>query len=468
MSLRILLLPSVGSRSSWFVDSSFVVTFHWVKRWAGKAFVYYGFEFDLGEIPEEFQLPHVKFVSLNKPFQSLRQTQRSMDSDWVEFFDPLRGPMPADLILTTRTGCAGNIYLQFQYGSPASGFVPVLPVELMADGFFPESHITEEPERVASYLSRPTIVLTEAVRKGINKYLRPYLSSAQCAKVASSMKVQSQGIDFEKIDRVAEGVEKYETMTLLIACRFNQWKDPRATLKIFSHAFKIGLDVSIHALSSTTSNLFFELQAEFKEIEWIPRMAHEKYLEECAKCHIILVMSGREAFPVGYFEQIATGNPGVFARRDWGEEILGHDYPFFVNNEKEACACVKWIIRNYEEAREMMVPVVKRLRDRYDVRDCAEWYFNACVEAAENSSFPLTRREDDILALLKGAFPTDEFSLKDACALIYKEFNWTADPGLMGRGLPPICMRDIYVFLKGHFTDTLEEVPFFKGRIEDA
>jgi len=240
------------------------------------------------------------------------------------------------------------------------------------------------------YILGYPIFLWEHEKMAALRQLTKYFRWSVLDEFLKKAKVLPLWVDTEYIDKIKVWLEgKRQVKTLYYWGRINDWKK---TDIIFNEYFYIkagwyDVDVWIttwwaiwnqKSVSESLKRLDF---AKIFENQW-----REDYLKKATKCHVWLVASKTEGFPVWYMEMLYAWVILVFPDYDRVRSWIPKEYPFIYKNIDEARAMLRWIIENYEEAREKTEFMRKYIKDEYDVKVVAMKYRNYFQEVVEKEN----------------------------------------------------------------------------------
>lgn len=460
--MRILVLPAVGSAPTWYTDSSFIQLFEFIRYWGDKVFCYVAFDHKLEYIPDEFNVPNVEFVQIPSPFtldQSFMRRQAYINQSVCDPFNPYSPTFPVDVVLTTRTGCAGQIAMLMtdvlRSEFPNKKGPPIVTMELMADGMFDYVKGAQWDERLASYVAAPPILLTETEKKKIRGHVLTSLSAVSLMKLMKGMVVHSQGVDTDRIFKIRATVTKNKEFTLFFAGRFNAVKNWTEVADAFQKYFQAGAKVRIRAVKNTAKRLGDLDYRRFDKVEFLERMPHDEYIKTIAECHIGACLSQSETFPVGYFEQIVTGIPVIILNADWVVDSIGKDYPFLIDSIDQLYPMIKYIQKNYAECCKKAEECAQMLHRKFSKKDSAAWLLTELETRLENSYFDYDIGPEVVKML--GDHFGDSFTLDEAIPFLAKERSLNFDPLGFTYGYAGMTTRDLCRMIRlNGFDDKLD------------
>lgn len=470
--MRLLILPASGSASTWYTDSSFIQLFEFIRYWGDRVFCYIAFEHELGEIPEEFNIPNVKFVSYKSPFvmdASFMRRQAFINQEVVSPFEPYSKEFPVDAVITTRTGCSAQIedlmtdVLRSEF--PNKKGPPIIAIELMDSGMFDYVRGAQWNTRLASYVSVPPILLTNNEKKKIREYVSTSLSSSALLKLMNGMIVHSQGIDTDRIFEIRKKAVKNKEFTLFFAGRFNAVKNWQEVADVFQKYFQTGADVRIRAVKNTAKRLGMDDFKKFDKVEFLERMPHDEYIKTIAECHIGACLSQSETFPVGYLEQIATGIPVIILNADWVPDSIGKDYPFLIDSISHLYPMIRRIMKDYEGSCKLAEECVQVLHKKFSKKDSSEWLLGEIKRRLVGSYFEYDIGES-VVQMLKDYFG-DNVALYDAIPYLVKQRSLNFDPLGFTYGYVGMTTRDLcHMITSNGYRDKLNGSEIVFERIE--
>jgi len=372
--MRIAALPCVTHRHS--LTESEIVQFVKLARTAWKqrkAVTYLVIPDDMNDLDKLEDEPGLYYIKIGK-WLKFHDAMAVIPEGFYRMFAPRWPELYADVVITARTSIAGA--LQRMLWKRKDFFMPVIIGEEMAADYSTPMVVGIDDidllSRSYGYAMCRTFFSTELERKVAIRACRRFLTMSLCRKIEKRSWILPRGIDFAVIDRVRKKVRgKNATFTLFFGGRLNRMKRAQQLVWTYDKFFSAGRQVRIVLTSPIVGwNIG---QAFPPELEILPDMKTEEFLEECFKAHVLLASSRIEGFTVGLLEQMATGIVTILPDLEWAKVLMKDkwdSYPFKYKTFHEAYGWLKWIYEHYDEAVNKVTWVPDWLRDTYSEEAC--------------------------------------------------------------------------------------------------
>lgn len=455
--MRFLLIPVISTRVDVHKESDFLVYLQLAKI-KQEHFFHIVLSKD-ANVPEDMNLPNVAYHYIEEwyPFSA---GQSLLTDKLYQKFNPVCGEIQVDAVITSRTCIAASLKKMFWWSQET--YVPVFILEPKVCEIGGTHDMVSELDlrlRALSYVECPTFFSTTRERdlafQGAKRYLSPNLLSQFIDKAM----VRSQGFPAQMVSDIAAVTPKRLRPTLLFSARFNSNKRWSEVLNLFQTLVRSGKDLDVIA-NGWSGILSEEQKAHFDTVTFQEPLPYKDYLEMLASCHIGMSASHEEGFAVGWAEQVATGNPILFPKRDWVDALVGSDYPFIYKSADDGYALLCWVLKNYEQAVEMMQPIKSRFIAMHDVSVAADDIFGKIISLIPQSYAVF----DEFRAKLDETFTEDmpnSFTLRHFISTVAKKHKVTVGSYL--RGISISAYRNFYYYLSGKCNASIEvEQLFFK------
>jgi len=225
----------------------------------------------------------------------------------------------------------------------------------------------------SNYVSCHTALCSETERQVLSTFVSRKTNPSMSKVFRDRSFFWPRAHDLSKVLQVVEEQSEVkkarECPVLLCGGDFNFVANKRFEMKVARKLFVITpIKVLVASWSPRykVEKVFPQLDRSF--IQGInARMGLEVYCRSLASAH--LFVSCASEFDLAAHEEeigrLLYGMVGIFPHEPWVISRLGKDYPFYYNtgNADEATVLAEWIVTNYDEAVEMIFPLILRLRD---------------------------------------------------------------------------------------------------------
>lgn len=296
-----------------------------------------------------------------------------------------------------------------------------LPIVLIEE--FPQTRKRQHSGR-AYFLSQclgyiasdRTVFLSQHNCDEIVEEMKNYIVRSEVEKWLQTVRIIPAGIECEEFDAIRDDkrwqLEK-GFQVLSVGRLFGE--SYMEFLPWFDYLYKAGHD-DVRLTISLSGALSGPMRAKLKKIGFdfntvgaqfkvIENNNRSNFIRMLRKYHAFIVPVSHLDHPTGIFEALYSGVPGVMPISDY-QQTFFKDYPFVIDPSKkeELLSTLLWIRDNKVEARRLIEPWRKIIRENYDARTNIIKLANEVEESARShiDRFKTSKAVLDFLRELKG------------------------------------------------------------------
>lgn len=261
-----------------------------------------------------------------------------------------------------------------------------------------------------------TIFLSEHNRDEIVKEMTDYIVTSEVEKWIDTTRIIPAGIECAEFDAIRQPDRwKTEKGFQVVSVGRIFGESYAEFLPWFDYLFKSGMDdvcltISMSgALSGPMRAKLGKIGFDFSNLgrQFIIREnnSRKNFIRQLRGYHAFIVPVSHLDHPTGIFEALYSGLPGILPISDY-QQTFFRDYPFVIDPRKkeELLTTLKWIRDNQEEARRLVQPWQKIIREKYDAKTNIHQLANEIEAAAKGhiNRFKTSKAVLDFLRELKG------------------------------------------------------------------
>ncbi len=140
-------------------------------------------------------------------------------------------------------------------------------------------------------------------------------------------------VELGKHGKTIEQAEKYSTYTFIYNHRLAGYKNYTKTIEMFNELYKVNKDFKVIFTCADTAN-----ESKIKKLPYanVVRISdHQKYVEILSKCHANVTNSAHETYCISLVESMQNNQLIIAPNSVTFPELLGKDYKYLFNNDKE-------------------------------------------------------------------------------------------------------------------------------------
>ena len=138
--------------------------------------------------------------------------------------------------------------------------------------------------------------------------------------------------------------KKYEKFTFIYNHRLDGYKNWQITFNQFDQLWDEGLDFQVILTAGDKDNINTINKKPYCIVKSFTK--HSDYLKELSKCHCNTINSRHETFCISITESIINEQITVLPNRCTFPELVGKEYPYLFQNEKEQLEMLRNLIKN--------------------------------------------------------------------------------------------------------------------------
>lgn len=361
--MRVMILPLIGI-SNINGDSDYLFYADIVKGAADRGWYFYMVLPDYAE-GQVAELPNCEYiyVPMGKDFF---EESMHFPYELVKYFGRRDGKYLIDLILTTRTG--GSVMGQSMLSDFRRTFhVPTVLMEAMVRAWKKPNDVDASLRAMSYCLAHTWLLSTEEKLRAmdiIKRVCSPYLAN----QFLQNSRVIETGVRIHDLDKVIEEAELNEKFSLFFGARFSVEKRPDIMQEMVEKLYSYGRDINVYVTTQHVGSRYLQKYGKsvvYTELKvGCPR---DEFLKLASSCHVFICSSEDESWPSGFWEQLYVVGIGIFPDKPWVRANLPKDYPYIYKDMMEGHTMLRYILENYEEAKEKVAWI------RPWIRENANW-----------------------------------------------------------------------------------------------
>jgi hypothetical protein len=231
--------------------------------------------------------------------------------------------------------------------------------------------VADRIDLAATYIGCHVGLQSDAQRSLLSSFVTTNTNPAMSRVFKDNSFLWPVGYDLDQVDEYvvnANGSPVIDVPVLFVGGDFDQTRSKRRELEIAQRLFALTkVDVLVTSRSPRYKLDRVLPKGDTSFIGSVGmRVGLDSYRRSLAKGHLFVSVSNRFNTLAGEEEigRLVYGQVGVFPHEEWAIGRLGPDYPFYYNTgeDDEAVLLAEWIVKNYEDAAERIVPTIQKLR----------------------------------------------------------------------------------------------------------